>query len=703
MGICLDTDQQDGSQVLEEAGAQTNQNSEKWRREASILATPPGGNFPMQNSGPIKFEPPTVPVIFVLGGPGSGKVTHCDNLTQEKKGIVHINMTDLLQQYALGNDMQDFGLLSSKTVAEVLMLEMKMSREAKTYLVSGYPRNMRDVVEYSEKIQIVNGVILVAWKQEVLERQIEYGAQLGQVIIELARMELQNFYKNVMPVAEYFDQSEMLIMVNGERNPSEVYIDFRDAVLRTLGLQTDDGGVTREVSSSMETEVEVERNQDGGEERASPRKAAGVIKSPTMTTTEEEDEDDAVSEARISSSTSQRPTAEQIAASSPTVPSETSPVVAGQQILASSKTADMPRKRLPPVVWVLGGPGSNKSMVCNLAVKMMTNWVHLSMGSLLATLAGKNSKIRETLSVGDMANSEMVMLLVEKQILLNRDSSGIIIDGFPRDLSQAREFESKFGQRPEMLLLDVSKMQTNRGRSYDGIEAFERRLQLFRELSVPMLKSLDAENRLHIVDGDTELPADRQQFASALLELMRRAARHEDDPNRISVLTSGEENSRGPVGGLRNNAPNGVAKPAAEVAPEATRQNVAPVLATGNGAAGGRKLPAQSNGVTIAKPVSQKIHVAQRKSQQQQQSTPSPPKQQRHINGGPPHMLQNGVPPRMANGFLPNKANKVAPANSSNKGRNNKQVSVATVPVDSDPLQTMYSELENGPPTSLHF
>lgn len=38
-----------------------------------------------------------------LGGPGSGKVTHCDNLMQEKKGITHINMMDLLQQYALGN------------------------------------------------------------------------------------------------------------------------------------------------------------------------------------------------------------------------------------------------------------------------------------------------------------------------------------------------------------------------------------------------------------------------------------------------------------------------------------------------------------------------------------------------------------------------------------------------------------------------
>lgn len=37
------------------------------------------------------------------GGPGSGKVTHCDTLMQEKRGVTHINMMDLLQQYAIGN------------------------------------------------------------------------------------------------------------------------------------------------------------------------------------------------------------------------------------------------------------------------------------------------------------------------------------------------------------------------------------------------------------------------------------------------------------------------------------------------------------------------------------------------------------------------------------------------------------------------
>lgn len=57
----------------------------------------------MHNPGKVKFEPPKVPVIFVLGGPGSGKVTHCDTIMQEKKGITHINMMDLLQQYAIGN------------------------------------------------------------------------------------------------------------------------------------------------------------------------------------------------------------------------------------------------------------------------------------------------------------------------------------------------------------------------------------------------------------------------------------------------------------------------------------------------------------------------------------------------------------------------------------------------------------------------
>lgn len=41
----------------------------------------------------------------IVGGPGSGKVTHCDTLMEEKRGVTHINMMDLLHQHVISNGM----------------------------------------------------------------------------------------------------------------------------------------------------------------------------------------------------------------------------------------------------------------------------------------------------------------------------------------------------------------------------------------------------------------------------------------------------------------------------------------------------------------------------------------------------------------------------------------------------------------------
>ena len=35
----------------------------------------------------------------------------------------------------------------------------------------------------------------------------------SEVVLSLAKMELDNFFKSVMPVADYFDQSEKLVAV----------------------------------------------------------------------------------------------------------------------------------------------------------------------------------------------------------------------------------------------------------------------------------------------------------------------------------------------------------------------------------------------------------------------------------------------------------------------------------------------------------
>lgn len=50
-----------------------------------------------------------------------------------------------------------------------------------------------------------------------------------------------------------------------------------------------------------------------------------------------------------------------------------------------------------------------------------------------------------------------------------------------------------------VVLLDCSKLQLGRGRVDDSVSAFRKRLEIFREETLPMLKTLDNENRLQIV------------------------------------------------------------------------------------------------------------------------------------------------------------------------------------------------------------
>ncbi|CAH1133116.1 unnamed protein product [Ceutorhynchus assimilis] len=474
-------EQSDGSQALEEGAESWARNSP---REARNAVTPSAGKFPMHNNARVQFESPKAPVIFVLGGPGSGKVTHCDNLMQEKKEIVHINMSDLLQQYAIGNEISDYAQLSSRTVTEVLMVEMKMAPNARTYLVSGYPRNMRDVVEYSEKIQVVNGVILISWRQKVLERQIDYGAKLGQVVLSLAKMELNNFYKNVIPAAQYFDQSNMLVSIHGERAPPDVYKDFRTAVFQILGHQDNPpeftNGIAPSVPANTTSELPTLQNPQ-------------IPRDPTK--------------------------------SDPSPPRPKTQVISVGNNAAPNFNSPVKPLTYPPVLWVIGGPGSNKATLCSTAAND-TGWTHVSLGKLLRVAASPPdprlnpdvAKLKECISNGELVPFDLVMKFVDSQMVSNVEAKGIILDGFPRDMDQALDFENKYKQKPTIILLDCSKLQLGKGRLDDSVTAFRRRLEIFRQSTLPMLKAMDGIGRLTIVDGDTDTAPVQADFKNVVAE-----------------------------------------------------------------------------------------------------------------------------------------------------------------------------------------
>ncbi|XP_037809527.1 adenylate kinase isoenzyme 5 isoform X1 [Lucilia sericata] len=537
MGICLDTD----ASAAQDTGEQGNE----WNRTQNQNSASGGGGrigagsantnvIDMQNAGKIKFDPPKVPVIFVLGGPGSGKVTHCDTFMQERRGVTHINMMDLLQQYAMGNDMQDFSQLSSKTVTEVLMLEMKMAPAAKAYLISGYPRSMRDVVEYSEKIQVVNGVILISWRQSVLQKQIDYGAKLGHVVLSLAKMELDNFFKNVMPVADYFDQSDMLIAVNGERAPSEVYKDFRTAVLDILSTLENQEAILNGVTGmgrgindipgsivSVDTAPSQAQNIPGISNH-NPAPISTVLsqnqqqQQPATVPQMSEDPSRNITNAVISHIASNAAQAVAVTGA---------PDVITQQPMLTNAATSMSTdvQGLPPVIWVIGGPGSNKATLCMKAVGLNPGWAHFSVGRLLRSITDSAPRantesyaVKEALAAGEMAPEKALNIILETNLKQYANKSGIIIDGFPRNMQQVKYFEDKYKQRPPIILLDCSKLQLGRGRIDDTVSSFRRRLELFREQTLPMLKAMDNSNRLQIIDGDTDSPSVQREFEKSI-------------------------------------------------------------------------------------------------------------------------------------------------------------------------------------------
>ena len=53
----------------------------------------------------------------------------------------------------------------------------------------------------------------------------------------------------------------------------------------------------------------------------------------------------------------------------------------------------------------------------------------------------------------------------------------------------------------------------------DCQDAVSRRLQVYREITLPMLKSLDEENRLRVVDGDREeVKVNSEHYAHVFLK-----------------------------------------------------------------------------------------------------------------------------------------------------------------------------------------
>ncbi|XP_012617134.1 adenylate kinase isoenzyme 1 isoform X4 [Microcebus murinus] len=168
----------------------------------------------------------------------------------------------------------------------------------------------------------------------------------------------------------------------------------------------------------------------------------------------------------------------------------------------------------PLIIFVMGGPGCGKGTQCKY---MATKYglCHVGLGQLLRQEAQRGTQrgrqIHDLMRQGLLVPTGIVLDMVSDNMLSHPESRGFLIDGFPRELKQAQEFERIVGRAPDAVMVFDCSMETmvrrvlRRGqverRADDAEPAIQRRLETHYTLCEPVLTFYQRKNLLRNVDA----------------------------------------------------------------------------------------------------------------------------------------------------------------------------------------------------------
>jgi len=190
----------------------------------------------------------------------------------------------------------------------------------------------------------------------------------------------------------------------------------------------------------------------------------------------------------------------------------------------------------PTVVFVIGGPGSGKGTMCELAQEQL-GWVHLSAGDLLrAELESGGSTattIEQYITNGDLVPNEIMVSLIKdamEKVTRTTGKVNFLLDGFPRSLNNMDGWLDIFGHEsplPSMLYFEcpyevLEKRILGRakysGRSDDNVNSMKLRFDTYKAETLPTVEFFKNKNKCIEIDTSAARPAVFEKVTSILAE-----------------------------------------------------------------------------------------------------------------------------------------------------------------------------------------
>ncbi|XP_076004464.1 adenylate kinase isoenzyme 5 [Genypterus blacodes] len=177
-------------------------------------------------------------VIFMMGGPGSGKALHSERM-EERFGLHRVTLGDLLcnelqSDSDRGRHLRD-ALERGEQLPEDTLLELLCDaaassvRQGKGLLVSSFPRDLRQAEEYEAKMGEPSVVLLLNCSSDTMCSRLQCRGRPGSSSTDRERR-AEIFLSQIQPLAAHYEGRGLLHTIDGEQSPEEAFAQICQAV-----------------------------------------------------------------------------------------------------------------------------------------------------------------------------------------------------------------------------------------------------------------------------------------------------------------------------------------------------------------------------------------------------------------------------------------------------------------------------------------